>query len=241
MKTTKTILSLLLALALAASLGAMPVFADDENIENVENLTGDAKENVMPYTVEVTVSETGTAMARFGDEAVPGDKQEVNNNNTVEGYNGVNVTYTAPEQVPTFTVDGPIETTSGQGLTVVNNSANTPVTAVVEGSVTGADGGVSASNTNPALPATTVEAKGDVNVTTTGAQHAAVYADNSTVNVHGSVVNNSNTNAIQAKGSSASVTVDKDVTSKGEDVAAVSANNGAEVTVKGSVTSITAL
>ena len=129
MKTRKTILSLLLVFALAASIGGVQVLADDD-----QNQNGIANDQAMPYTVAVTSNDnTGTA-ARFGDEIVPGTKV-VDNGHKVDSYNGVDVTYTEPGNVPTITVNGPIETEVGSGLTVTNTNSNTPIAVVVNGGV----------------------------------------------------------------------------------------------------------
>lgn len=232
MKTTKTILSLLLVLALAASISAMPVFADGENAN------GDSNQPTLEYSVLVESQNNGNetiTQAKVLDQII------VSENSTPQDCYGVEFTYSDDTGTPALTVNGNIQTEEYRtALTVSNSNSSTPVAVEVKGSVAGMDGGVFASTEmSTESTTTTVDIQGDVTVIKpTGTHHGGVgvEAKNSTVNVQGSVINNSNMNAVKADGSYANVTV-KNVTSNGEGVAAVSADDGAQITVKGSVTS----
>ena len=234
MKTRKTILSLLLVYALAASIGGVQVLADDD-----QNQNGIANDQAMPYTVAVTSNDnTGTA-ARFGDEIVP-DIKVVDNGHKVDSYNGVDVTYTEPGNVPTITVNGPIETEVGSGLTVTNTNSNTPIAVVVNGGVKAPDTDVVFAETaNPTTSGTTIDIYGDVVAPNDPNSDGIIAVEdiNSTVNVHGSVENNSWLDTVVATGNSAKVTVDENVTANGDGTTAVNVSNGATVEVKGSIES----
>ncbi|MBR4472024.1 MAG: hypothetical protein IKS55_00150 [Oscillospiraceae bacterium] len=159
MKTKKTILSLLLVLALAASLGSMHVFADN---------------STEPYSVDVRSDDDNHTRAYMGDGVTTiniGDNKIV--------YDGVSVSASEQNGTETITVDGNIKPDLGEGLTVNNQSSETPVAVNVKGDIIGGDPcAVAVYTPDSNSPGTKININGNVSAQKIGVEIGIAINDN---------------------------------------------------------------
>ena len=127
----KSILSLLLALAIAASIGCVPAFADADGGNSNAEGGGAIQVTVIVGSAEAgqgTVTEVKVGGITI-DESTPSAV-----------CSGVSVTYAESGSSQTVTVGGPIETVDCAGLTINNENTGTPIIIEIKGDITGAAG-----------------------------------------------------------------------------------------------------
>ena len=231
-RVMKSILSLLLALAIAASIGCVPAFADADGGNSNAEGGGAIQVTVIVGSAEAgqgTVTEVKVGGITI-DESTPSAV-----------CSGVSVTYAESGSSQTITVGGPIETVDCAGLTVNNENTGTPIVIEIKGDVTGACGGVSANTESPGTSETTVNIQGNVIVPTPTEPNGdgggvGVNDIDSTVKVSKDVINNSPYEAVVATGSAANVTINGGVTANGTCSTAIDASDGAAVQTGDKVT-----